>query len=97
MQPAMQVAFDGLGSMPMARIDNFRQIKQEVVDDEMRKRANRSPPSVLQPFVCPRGLAGRLRLAWAAGPFANARGLHPECNSELVLRLCMRLAPWPCI
>ena len=38
---AVQVAFDGLGSMPMARIDNFRQIKQEVVDDEMRKRANR--------------------------------------------------------
>ena len=46
-QAAMQVAFDGLGSMPMARIDNFRQIKQEVVDDEMRKRANRCPPPVL--------------------------------------------------
>eukprot|EP00891_Asterochloris_glomerata_P005168 jgi/Astpho2/5168/Aster-04752 len=37
----MKMAFDGLGSMPMARIDNYRQIKQEVVDDEMRKRANR--------------------------------------------------------
>ena len=48
MQPAMQMAFDGLGSMPMARIDNYRQIKQEVVDDEMRKRANRCPLSVLR-------------------------------------------------
>jgi len=29
---ALQVAFDGIGSMPMARIENYRQVKQEAVD-----------------------------------------------------------------
>lgn len=33
-----QVAFDGIGSMPMARIENYRQIKQEAVDFEMKRR-----------------------------------------------------------
>lgn len=34
----MQVAFDGIGSMPMARIENYRQVKQEAVDFEMKRR-----------------------------------------------------------
>lgn len=34
----MKVAFDGIGSMPMARIDNYRQVKQEAVDFEMKRR-----------------------------------------------------------
>ena len=33
-----QVAFDGIGSMPMARIENYRQVKQEAVDYEMKRR-----------------------------------------------------------
>ena len=34
----MQVAFDGIGSMPMARIENYRQVKQEAVEFEMKRR-----------------------------------------------------------
>ena len=34
----VQVAFDGIGSMPMARIENYRQVKQEAVDFEMKRR-----------------------------------------------------------
>lgn len=34
----LQVAFDGIGSMPMARIDNYRQVKQEAVEYEMKRR-----------------------------------------------------------
>ena len=34
----MQVAFDGIGSMPMARIENYRQVKQEAVEYEMKRR-----------------------------------------------------------
>ena len=34
----LQVAFDGIGSMPMARIENYRQVKQEAVDFEMKRR-----------------------------------------------------------
>lgn len=34
----MKVAFDGIGSMPMARIENYRQVKQEAVDYEMKRR-----------------------------------------------------------
>ena len=37
----MQVAFDGLGSMPMQRIQDVREVKQVAVDGEMKKRANR--------------------------------------------------------
>ena len=37
----MQVAFDGLGSMPMQRIKDVREVKQVAVDGEMNKRANR--------------------------------------------------------
>ncbi len=35
---ALQVAFDGIGSMPMARIENYRQVKQEAVEFEMKRR-----------------------------------------------------------
>lgn len=34
----VQLAFDGIGSMPMARIENYRQVKQEAVDFEMKRR-----------------------------------------------------------
>lgn len=34
----VQVAFDGIGSMPMARIENYRQVKQEAVEFEMKRR-----------------------------------------------------------
>ncbi|KAL0039855.1 hypothetical protein WJX77_010029 [Trebouxia sp. C0004] len=34
----MKVAFDGIGSMPMARIENYRQVKQEAVEFEMKRR-----------------------------------------------------------
>ena len=34
----LQVAFDGIGSMPMARIENYRQVKQEAVEFEMKRR-----------------------------------------------------------
>lgn len=34
----LQLAFDGIGSMPMARIDNYRQVKQEAVEFEMKRR-----------------------------------------------------------
>ena len=34
-----QVAFDGVGSMPMARIDTIRVTKQAVVEDELAKRS----------------------------------------------------------
>lgn len=34
----LQVAFDGIGSMPMARIENYRQVKQEAVEYEMKRR-----------------------------------------------------------
>eukprot|EP00884_Botryococcus_braunii_P008526 jgi/Botrbrau1/17675/Bobra.0166s0100.1 len=42
-------AFDGIGSLPMAKIVEYRVVKQEDVDFEMRKRENRqlqsnSPP-----------------------------------------------------
>lgn len=37
----VQVAFDGIGSMPMARIENYRQVKQEAVDFEMKRRKAR--------------------------------------------------------
>ena len=38
----MQLAFDGVGSMPMQRIRDFRTVKQAVVDSEMQKRENRA-------------------------------------------------------
>lgn len=34
----LQLAFDGIGSMPMARIENYRQVKQEAVEFEMKRR-----------------------------------------------------------
>ena len=34
----LQLAFDGIGSMPMARIENYRQVKQEAVEYEMKRR-----------------------------------------------------------
>ena len=34
----LQMAFDGIGSMPMARIENYRQVKQEAVEFEMKRR-----------------------------------------------------------
>ena len=37
----MQVAFDGVGSMPMQRIRDVREVKQAVVDTEMERRERR--------------------------------------------------------
>lgn len=37
----LQVAFEGVGSMPMARIEGFREQKQEVVQVELRRRETR--------------------------------------------------------
>ncbi|KAK9867521.1 hypothetical protein WJX84_007024 [Apatococcus fuscideae] len=37
----MKVAFEGVGSMPMARIEGFREQKQEVVQVELRRRETR--------------------------------------------------------
>ena len=38
---SLQVAFEGVGSMPMARIEGFREQKQEVVQIELRRRETR--------------------------------------------------------
>lgn len=37
----MQVAFDGVGSMPMQKIRDVRLVKQAIVDTEMQKRESR--------------------------------------------------------
>ena len=38
---SVQLAFDGLGSMPMRRIKEVREVKQVAVEGEMKQRANR--------------------------------------------------------
>lgn len=38
---AVQVAFDSLGSLPMQKIRDVREVKQALVDGEMQKRENR--------------------------------------------------------
>ena len=37
----VQVAFDSLGSLPMQKIRDVREVKQALVDGEMQKRENR--------------------------------------------------------
>ena len=37
----LQVAFDGLGSMPMKRIIGFRETQQSIVDQKMKDREQR--------------------------------------------------------